>query len=1501
MELSKLKPDNMKKNCLKMDTIANHLLSSLRSPSNDVEKESSQGLVSSWDIVSLLLPWATKAILRLSDDQTDNEIYWLTLEKCLQYLIVLGGNSDLSSNLLTLSVLNKLVPIAGSLAFQKIPTISKAAGNCYCILVNNFFSAPFDIASDSLLAIIQDDHDRDAAHRVIQNEDCIQKEMILSSLKLLFSRLKEANPKKSFQLLVKPNVFIALSTIYAQSKDWTSEEEAADPRPVIEALILHGLFHLEHHMDGFRSMKIEIPKSEQMVYTDEMDIDATECINNSPRKPAFHCYQEGLLSMIKEEFSYKNDLVKTSSLIQIIPSLLKCFIEQTLALQQQIRDKSTKKKAADGVKLMHLQFRFFANLSGSMMQLLDFLETREGGHKKTQHAIFVAMGKNLKLLLQHDVYLPSNEDRNEEHFSFLFYLGQVLIKHLKHHDSSSDLVAILEILNTLSKLNHMLLHEQLGQVMASCLAFEATPPEASNFFCTLIKSYKKLRQLDYFCASFVTAVDLLRSDRNSGLNGLVSLIQDPDVGSQLAEAVSSSPINQVKEIFSNMNNWIVNLRKSTDSQGSDSTQLSFSAVISVFVVLLQYVKVDINNANEIYPLCEEIVNGAVGKLLVNGRTISIIPSLAQNGVLLCGWTVALQNRCEFWMGNSRDSSKAQTQRFDLPDSILVVLSEAVDSFSAEENIFSTNQKFLLKNLQFLACQRIQRLHREIHENQQIAFATDAMEYNSDNKLAEAKKLAKFALRASNLDCEEDSGSTVPPRLDVLSNSIASWAPYIEEKDMHSFLFKLFMDVSLFELSKSSGVTFRNFNPSFLPLLEDAEFYEAPNVAATLGGALMSCVAELTQSALGDSFCFQRSNKINLCCPMGHPLWQRSTLEQLNDIIESDSNSLGGPFDIIEDEWKKKMNGAFHCLKMLKCIRASLWIEPENAIDAFDSAMRLDFVFRSIGKLEIDISTIALEIVATLREVTSEILGNVQDNENHPAIGGTETFRKLFESLSNTTAALMELDSLNTPIQVRLLNSGKQLVGAIVAYCIRHYDLLKDLAKGVQTIFNNSKSHSGGFQFLHLSTFGSCIVKELSNYESESDVSDDSDISVTNELIAQIINSIQSCTWKCALSIAFDNKPHNSLVKQNATLIVAELLKYSSFQGSSSWLTSEIRQSIEVSIVETAQDMFKKDVPPSEMNSTCYLIACLSLIGPSHDTRYNLANEIISNVIDENNVLENAFCTLVEGVDIETFERILHTLATFNAAGPEAPARFRLFRMLVLNLASSGKMSTISKTSRKFFSLSLQSLVQKKYLQNSFTNQSIQCAVALIIDMASNRDIISIRERDIALILAHVNSAMKEIDCSHKARFYPIDGKVFKSCFSMLSFLLQRFPKQLHSCVPSTTGIIAALFQHTLYGDVSEVEIVDRCQKFTRICELLLPYGEVYKKHVLSLLVEFVEALRANLDLTRKTCLSPAIYCLLDILQQHESAQLNCMLDDMGRALLRSVHKNYQKLHVYKGQ
>mmetsp|Transcript_5321 Transcript_5321/g.5698 ORF Transcript_5321/g.5698 Transcript_5321/m.5698 type:complete len:124 (-) Transcript_5321:1072-1443(-) len=123
---------------------------------------------------------------------------------------------------------------------------------------------------------------------------------------------------------------------------------------------------------------------------------------------------------------------------------------------------------------------------------------------------------------------------------------------------------------------------------------------------------------------------------------------------------------------------------------------------------------------------------------------------------------------------------------------------------------------------------------------------------------------------------------------------------------------------------------------------------------------------------------------------------------------------------------------------------------------------------------------------------------------------------------------------------------------------------------------------------------------------------------------------------------------------------------------------------------------------------------------------------------------------------------------------------------------------------------------------------------------------------------------------------------------------------MHSCVPSLIISLTTMLQFALHEPMAGTS--SYCgQKFSRLCELLLPHGEVYKKHIICLIVRFVDALQGTMNATCKKSLLPGIYCLLDIIQDHERMQLNSMLDEMGRALLRSLHEGYKKNHVYHGQ
>jgi hypothetical protein len=177
-----------------------------------------------------------------------------------------------------------------------------------------------------------------------------------------------------------------------------------------------------------------------------------------------------------------------------------------------------------------------------------------------------------------------------------------------------------------------------------------------------------------------------------------------------------------------------------------------------------------------------------------------------------------------------------------------------------------------------------------------------------------------------------------------------------------------------------------------------------------------------------------------------------------------------------------------------------------------------------------------------------------------------------------------------------------------------------------------------------------------------------------------------------------------------------------------------------------------------------------------------------------------------------------------------------------------------------------------------------------------------KERDLALALAHI-SAVVGPGASDEAGegVAPLPNDVYDATTRLFSALFQRFSKQLYICVPSVVSVLHSFLRQVLYGPLSDEVIVDRSQKFTRLCELLINHRDIYKKHLLGLLLEFIHALQHNMSPVRKKNLLPAVYCLLDSLSSYETKQLNSMMETTAKTLFRTVYQSYQKLYAYKGQ
>jgi hypothetical protein len=96
------------------------------------------------------------------------------------------------------------------------------------------------------------------------------------------------------------------------------------------------------------------------------------------------------------------------------------------------------------------------------------------------------------------------------------------------------------------------------------------------------------------------------------------------------------------------------------------------------------------------------------------------------------------------------------------------------------------------------------------------------------------------------------------------------------------------------------------------------------------------------------------------------------------------------------------------------------------------------------------------------------------------------------------------------------------------------------------------------------------------------------------------------------------------------------------------------------------------------------------------------------------------------------------------------------------------------------------------------------------------------------------------------------------------------------------------------------EINNHSFNTTRICELLIPHKDVFKKHTVGLMLRFIHSLNCGMATATKSKLIPSIHGLLDMCSEYEMRQINAMIDAPSKAMFAPVFHSYQKYFRYQG-
>ena len=1415
-------------------------------------------------------------------------------------------------SLLSLSTLHKLVPVVlrssicrvftrvevGEEAHKQEQHQRDIATKCYCLLVEYFYQPTFDSVCDSLLPVlllqetvgkITDGEGSTSSTPLLKKKKKKSNEnwsaVTCSTLRLLRSRLQSANPKKSFQLLVRPATFATLARLYCQFEliDESSDENGnvmKTGKNVMKNLIRDGIFDLDHHMNGFKSV--------QFRYIHEGSLNDNSKPNETKRNRAvssssesvaatFQCYQQGLVIVLgyflgkneiiqtgKEEtpdnrfYEYDDLVLNSSAVASFMPLLLDVFFEQTTEMQKNLHDahnkvRVTSKKHKSVQKLGEIQFRFFEYLTSYVMTSYQSqIGTNLTVKRKPLTSPFSIIRQNVDLLLKFNVYQPSMNNPSEK--AFLDKVATSLILALTNKGNkkegsdfyltANDRRNIFKGLEVLIQLNHLCLHGHLSIVLGPCLTFltheeeekskesKQTSMNASIETCDLLSvilvTYSKLRQLDIFFQSFIgSIVDMLKNGLRAGILTWVSLLNNDQMQVRIATAISTSPAEQLKIAISALNESIVDLVSGSISHVGDGI-IAASAIAQALDCIMNAVPLDIVTSKSMSSLSAEVMNKAVNEMSSNmdDRERVLV------AVSLCASTMRLKNRCDFWLRDDNKSPDFESSDLLMPLPLLELLNTKI---SAKRNRKQSSPSIPLHAMQFLVCEQMQRLHAKMMVKEQISFSSDNEAFTVSPEKKELERLCSYLVQNAALD--DDC-------FEIAVASIDIWAQHSSPRDIDSFLNDLLIK---FVSERRNGPNKISIETDFVNILEDASFYEIPNVAPRLAQCVMSFVERHILEALSYTKP-RKGGKNNLAITKCYQVLQLF---------------IGSDLPI----WNE-------CLQPVKVFKTCLRLEKTCLSKLKENDEQIESWAMVVAQLRLSASKVAFSSVQTGIQI-----GSIKD-------------------ILLASGLLLRLQA-DENISELILQSGNTLVASIIdCENFSGDEMSQGAEEAVKILFSSFLSNSenkSGTDFLVLASYAAEMIERLGR-----ETPANSPALSTSQLLQFTVENL----WPKAIGFVFQDRYDGFLLRNVSVQLIACLLRWA--PASSLQQFCDFRQ-LEGHVLERAKRILRSNYQGECSQHDIFLVTALASSKPSREFCRDLLEAIATSKSARMMLFEPAACALALNIDSDEFASFLDRFLDSDMYSMVLVEKSSMIHTVVISaLKDCDKRGTIASRSSSILETCVQNLFHGHNHDRQKAANVIVETSSFIVEIASRKDVVVLRERDIALLIAGITSSMKTLQNPLRA----IDGtesptvensSVYDACFSLVAFILQRFAKQAHSCVPSIMLILNVMMEHVIQYPMEEDSIRLCGQKFSRLVELLLPHADVYKKHVVCLLVKFVDGLGAEMDVFRKNALMPSIFCLFDMIQQHEMVQLNSMLDEVGRILLRPVHENYKKVHVYKGQ
>jgi len=482
-----------------------------------------------------------------------------------------------------------------------------------------------------------------------------------------------------------------------------------------------------------------------------------------------------------------------------------------------------------------------------------------------------------------------------------------------------------------------------------------------------------------------------------------------------------------------------------------------------------------------------------------------------------------------------------------------------------------------------------------------------------------------------------------------------------------------------------------------------------------------------------------------------------------------------------------------------------------------------------------------------------------------------------------------------------LSASSDAINECLSLCIDYYEKEDTLLQGFFSQLSNLIGDGPSFEISSSKAFllrG--VIRKLNTLDRHHSLAKRSATKSKSvyDVCTEKVLAIYKCTWRGLFSKI--SEANSSACVE--LLLASELL---SFLANCAVKSAEVKESTAELLQSVAN--IQDSSPEAEMITACNYFLSVMAAAPDYLFECVAQEKVFEQLLGAMSssssfqtatpLLDAAFCSLIRHTDVDGLNTATTVLIKGEGKRQSSVFLVKTFHLIISSIKSQEQQKYIAGHCEHFLLISMD-LLRERSCNVHQTQQNVSLFSRMTTTLLAKKELLVLSGREIGMICSEM-TPLFHIDRVN-ARDVECDISVFNSCSSVVSALIAHYSKQLYGCPSPLFGLLLSLLSHVLHTNAKK-GLSEKALEYSKLCELLIPHKDIFKKHVVGIILCYIKALSEGMSPITKKKLMPSVYALLDVCSDFETRQINAMIDVPSKTLFAPVFKSYQKFYQYHGQ